>query len=239
MFTVYYCKMKSFMKNMSKITHNRTYVFGAAMVFILAIGALGIVLKSNSDIRQLQEESEQTALVQGQEVAKLKEIAQKTKEDEAKKLAAQQQAGGLFTDPVESAKSPEETQSAEDKAANRYSNVYGASKVSDAVCGPSTSGAPGSLVVNYSRDQMNSGQPFTVTISTPDGSTLGKVYINAVPNFSASPKEFTSDKSSTSFTAKYEGGLANMGPSMTSNTSGYIYISTFCGSRAFGANISV
>lgn len=214
----------------------RQLLFGGLIIIALVLGIIGILHTTETRLQSIQSETEELIQTQELELQEAKEVAQKIKEEAEKKKAAEQQA---ITDAEEAAKSAAETQSAEDKAANRYSNVYGAEKVREATCGAYTSsGAPRSLLASYSRDHMINRQPFTVTVSTPDGSPLGQVYVNAVSPFTASPKQFTSDKASASFTAQYNGDAGYMGPSMNTQM-GYMYISSSCGARSFSVNINV
>jgi multidrug efflux pump subunit AcrA (membrane-fusion protein) len=215
---------------------NRQLFFGAIITFILVLGGVGILYTTDTKLQSIQTETEELIQSQELELQEAKELAQKVKEEADKKKAAEQQA---ITDAEEAAKSAQETQSAEDKAANRYSNVYGAEKVREATCGAYiSSGAPRSLIASYSRDDMINRRPFTVTISTPDGGPLGQVNVQAASPFTASPKQFTSDKSSASFSAQYNSDAGFMGPSMDTQL-GYMLVSSSCGARYFSATINV
>jgi hypothetical protein len=215
---------------------NRQLLFGAVITFVLVLGGVGILYTSDTKLQSIQSETAELIETQELELQEAKEIAQKVKEEAEKKKAAEQQA---ITDAEEAAKSAAETQSAEDKAANRYSNVYGAEKVREATCGAYiSSGAPRTLLASYSRDLMINQKPFTVTITTPDGGPLGQVNVQAVAPYTASPTQFTSDKSSASFTAKYNSSAGYTGPSMDSQM-GYMYISSSCGARYYSVNINV
>lgn len=216
-------------------------VFLVAVSLIIAMGAgyyaRHTAVQRSIAVREAAQIEQQQKLEQEQQ----KQLAMELKlQEEAAKQAAEQKA---ITDAEQAKKSAQETQSAEDKAANRYSNTYGSSKVYEATCGGSQTSGRGELVLSYSRDTLNSGAPFTVTVTTPDGGPLGQVFVNTTGSFTANPRSFSSDGSSSSFTALFPPGYnaaTSMGPSMdTGGAQGSIYVSASCGAKSYGAGIGL
>jgi hypothetical protein len=222
-------------KRSIKLSKYQIVLFGA--VFLVAATSIGglFAFKSHKQVAFEQQ-------IQTSEQALKKDLTQAA-EQNVKRIETEKQEQQKITDAEQAKKSADETQSVEDKAANRYSNVYGASKIYESTCGPASAVSGTPLNLSYDRAQLNSGAPFTVTISTPDGSALGQVFVNTNGGFTATPKSFSSSSNTSSFTAQYPPGynpISSPGPSM--NTGGAqptIFVAAACGSRSLGAGISL
>lgn len=226
--------MKKFKKPKVTLTKQQLILYGG--VFVLAIAALGATFYMRNTRQLAFEEAVETS-----EQA-LNEDLQQAAAQNAVRVEAERAEQQKITDAEQAKKSAAETQSAEDKATNRYSNVYGASKIYEATCSNKPTITTGALNINFDRGLLNAGSPFKVSISTPDGGPLGQVFVNTNGGFTATPSSFSSNGSSTSFTAQYPPGYssAGMGPSMGGGgPTPYVFITASCNGRSFSANISL
>lgn len=226
--------MKKPKKPSVKITKSRVVLYGSVLlVAILAVSAIFYFRTSKQLAFEEQVETSEQAL---------KEDLQQAAAQNAVRVEAEKAELQKITDAEQAKKSAAETQSAEDKAENRYSNVYGASKVYEATCSNKPTTTHGALNISYDRGLLNAGSPFRVSISTPDGGPLGQVFVNVNGGFSANPSSFSSNGSSTSFTAQYPPGYSSvgMGPSMsTGGPTAYVRITASCNSRSFDGGINL
>jgi hypothetical protein len=95
-------------------------------------------------------------------------------------------------------------------------------------------GTGGALAVSYDEGILYSGNAFTVTIGTPDGTPLGRIFISPAGNFLASPTMLDAPSPTSSFIVKYQY------PTSTNTTSDdFVTITARCGPATWVGKISV